>query len=333
MPVRHFVFRPVEINQCPVAVVRLFPDGTEEAFTRDLRWQPSDRLARLGGELPPTVFEVAPGHAEQMVVDLIVRTREDRYEVPYGTGRNSYAWFRHRADVLDLDKACALMRSSTTTEEFLPDGTWARPSHTAEYTYFQLEQWGNPRSPVRVAISAAEEERLTSQGLAKQPEWFVVPAHEARPRRAARELADGTTEVFTDELRWEPYEWAGFRRKVEYWRVMPVLAETVERVRAARPVPFGYANHYSVLFEDFVHAEDLLLARDLLRRPNGVPELEEEWSSGDRWGRSFRLREMIREHNWYDLEVPVTEAEAEEYVRVRNEWAWLRGRAYGRLGN
>lgn len=292
--VRHFVFRPEEINQCPDAVVRLFPDGTEEAFTSELEWRPSDRLARLGGELPPTVFEVSSDHAEQMVVDLILATREKRYRLPYGTGRNFYAWFRRRADVFDLDKACALMRCTTVDEEFFPDGTWAMPSHTAQYSYFQLKQWGNPRSPVRVSISAEEEERLRSRGLAKQPEWFVVPAHEARPRRVARELADGTTEVFGDDLRWEPYEWAGFRRKVEYWRVMPVLAETVERVRAARPVPFGYAHHYSVLFEDFVHAEDLLLARDLLRRPNGVPELEEEWTSGDRWCRSFRLRETIR---------------------------------------
>ncbi|MGI5500909.1 hypothetical protein [Lentzea sp. CA-135723] len=328
MSVRYFALRSEETNHCPVAVVRLSPDGTEEAFTRSLEWGPSDLVARRSGE--PAFFEISAADAEQLVVDIIVKVRSERYEVPFDQGLTIYAWFWRRADALDLDQACELIRTDTNVSEaFGRDGGWERTYVSHDY-YYPMLRWGSPRSPVRVAISPAEAERLMSRGLAWPPRWFVLPPDGQRPQRVAREHADGTTEVLTDELRWEPFVWHGQRRFVEAKRAMGVYAETAESVRSSQVESSGY--HYSLTFEEFVHTQDLLLGRDLLRCRDGLRELEEEWMGGE-WGVGLHRREMIREHNWYAVELPITRAEADEYVRSHEEWSRLRRRVYGRLGN
>ncbi|SEQ32867.1 hypothetical protein [Lentzea albida] len=332
MSSQYFVVRAEESQRCPVAVVRVSPDGTEEAFTRSLAWGPSDLLARHGGE--PTVFEISADDVEQLVVDLVVDVRAERYEVPYGQGTNIYAWFAHRSDVFDLDKACVLVRDfgNGTRERFLPTGTWSAvwsDANVPESDYFKRSLWGNPRSPVRVPISAAESDRLVAQGLAWPPTSFVVPGDERRLRRMAREHVDGGLEVFTDDLCWEPFEWDGEREYAGRYSMIAYL-ETVER---GRPVTSGGDHDYSVLFEDFEQADDLLLARNLVRLPDGDPERAQEWQPFEGWRDNFRVRDRNDERTWFDAELRITKAQADEYVRLRTEWSTLRVRVWGRLGN
>ncbi|MFD4672640.1 hypothetical protein ACFWNN_23135 [Lentzea sp. NPDC058450] len=134
--------------------------------------------------------------------------------------------------------------------------------------------------------------------------------------------------MFTDELRWEPFDWAGPREFVRAVNAMAVCAETRERVRTAQ-----WDGVYALVFEEFQQCGDLMRAKYLLRYPDGTRAVEEEWRGGGDWGMTFRQRDVIREHNWYDVELPVTEAEAREYMRLHDEWSRLQRRAYGRPGN
>ena len=75
---RYFVFPAGEREpRCPIAVVRAGDDGTEQAFTRALRWEPLS--ARL--EEPPgrDSWEVDPSWAEMFMIDMIVAMRRVRY--------------------------------------------------------------------------------------------------------------------------------------------------------------------------------------------------------------------------------------------------------------
>ncbi|GLY51577.1 hypothetical protein [Lentzea sp. NBRC 102530] len=334
MSSQYFVVRAEESQRCPVAVVRVSPDGTEEAFTRSLAWGPSDLLARYGGE--PTVFEITADDVEQLVVDIIEGVRAERYEVPYGEGTNIYAWFARPSDVFDLDKACAMVRDhgNGTRERFLPPGTWTHDRWSVsvpESYYHMVRQWRNPRSAVRVAISAEEADRLASRGIAWTPTPFVVPAGETHRRRSAREHADGRVEVLTEDLRWEPFEWNGEREAVGRAReAMIIHLEVLERTR---PVPprgeDGY--DYSVLFEDFEQVGDLMLARNLVRLPDGDPKRAQEWKPFEGWRDNSWVRARNDERAWFDAELPITKAEADECVRLRDEWSRLRWRVYGRL--
>ncbi|HEX8864362.1 MAG TPA: hypothetical protein VF821_01780, partial [Lentzea sp.] len=78
---RYFVF-PAEAPEprCPVAVVRVAEDGTEEAFTRELRWEPSStRLRRM---FRRASWEVDADWAEVFMIDMIEQVRRIRYGDP-----------------------------------------------------------------------------------------------------------------------------------------------------------------------------------------------------------------------------------------------------------
>ncbi|MFS8098855.1 hypothetical protein LFM09_17135 [Lentzea alba] len=57
--------------KCPLAVVRV-EGGSEQAFTRELRWEPSTRLRR-------GAFKVDSEWAEGFMIDMIVQMRRIRY--------------------------------------------------------------------------------------------------------------------------------------------------------------------------------------------------------------------------------------------------------------
>ncbi|WP_394620767.1 hypothetical protein JNUCC0626_17165 [Lentzea sp. JNUCC 0626] len=335
MSLRYFVVRAEESQRYPIAVVRVSPDGTEEAFTHALEWGPSNLLAQLNGE--PTVIEIAADDVEQLVVDIIVGVRAERYEVPYGEGTNIYVWFARPSDVLDLDKACAMYRDhgNGKRERFLPPGVWSTvwgPVGVPESYYYMVRQWRNPRSTVRVAISAEEADRLASRGIAWTPTPFVVPADDTNTWRSAREYADGRMEVLTEDLCWEPFEWHGKREDVGSARDAMILhLRILERTRPVPPREDGY--DYSVLFEDFEQVGDLMLARNLVRLPDGDPETPQEWTLSRGWRGNFWVRHRMDAREWYDAELPITKAEADEYVRLHTEWDALSARVYRRLGN
>jgi hypothetical protein len=75
---RCFVFPAEEPEpRCPIAVLRVGDDGTEQVFTRELRWEPSSgRLEETPGRDP---WEVDQDWAEMFVIDMIVAMRRVRY--------------------------------------------------------------------------------------------------------------------------------------------------------------------------------------------------------------------------------------------------------------
>lgn len=65
---------------CPLAVVRVDDDGTEQAFTRELRWEPSStRLKRL---FRRDSWEVDADWAHVFMVDIVEQIRRIRYGEP-----------------------------------------------------------------------------------------------------------------------------------------------------------------------------------------------------------------------------------------------------------
>lgn len=98
----------VEGEQLPLAVVRL-TDGVEEAFTHTLRWEPSDLLSRVPAEPTWTTRPANVGYANGFLVEMIkvVRARTHLSEF---ADYKYFAYFRSTLDVLDLDKAHALIR-------------------------------------------------------------------------------------------------------------------------------------------------------------------------------------------------------------------------------
>ncbi|MEV6237316.1 hypothetical protein [Lentzea sp. NPDC051838] len=78
---RYFVFPAEEPEpRCPLAVVRVGDDGTEEAFTRDLRWEPSS--TRLRQTFRRDSFEVDADWADVFMIDIIEQMRRIRYGDP-----------------------------------------------------------------------------------------------------------------------------------------------------------------------------------------------------------------------------------------------------------
>lgn len=120
--------------RCPLAVVRLDDDGTEQAFTRALRWVPSDDgLACVCGELPPNVWQVDEEWAEVYMIDMVREIRRRRYgECDASVRLDPGEWGRPcSGPCIDLSDGEARL----VARECLPEGG---PDHMREQ---RGEQW------------------------------------------------------------------------------------------------------------------------------------------------------------------------------------------------
>ncbi|SFR05275.1 hypothetical protein SAMN04488564_102740 [Lentzea waywayandensis] len=101
--------------------------AVEEAFTHDLRWEPSDLLGRVPSEPDWTAREVGVSDANGFLVGMIraIRSRDHESEL---TDYKYYASFRDALGVLDLANADRLLRrpEGGVEEEYAGHQTWER---------------------------------------------------------------------------------------------------------------------------------------------------------------------------------------------------------------
>ncbi|GHH28885.1 hypothetical protein [Lentzea cavernae] len=114
----------VEGQELPLAVVRV-TGAVEEAFTHDLRWEPSALLSRVPTEPAWTARDVDADQAAGFLVEMVreVRARSHESEL---ADHKYYASFRQAADVLDLARADRLLRrpDGAVEEEYAGHETW-----------------------------------------------------------------------------------------------------------------------------------------------------------------------------------------------------------------
>lgn len=135
--------------RCPVAVVRVDDDGTEQAFTRELRWEP------LSAQLKTTswrdAWEVGQDWAEVFMIDMIVAMRRVRYGDSDPSVRVYYddyhgVWGQRRTEP-DID---------------LADGEAVLVKRTPSLFRWYVSDEGKRREIVRVAHDGTEH-RFTDE--------------------------------------------------------------------------------------------------------------------------------------------------------------------------
>ncbi|MGW6445880.1 hypothetical protein [Lentzea sp. NPDC055074] len=283
MSVRHVVFAAVEsVPRCPLKVVRLFPDGTEETFTRDLVWE---RSSTLGDALPVGAWETGPEYATAFLTDMVVETRAAKYGRPHADGFVYHALFRERADVLDLDACHGLVRrdQDEALHELTPDGSW-QPCRE-EVPAFAVRRWATP-GPAAVAIDAGEAARLAARGVrAPEPaEWHVIWAEDdAIPAGVVLVRADGSEEVFTRDLVWERSDLRHRTpvrvREATEPEARRAIGEMVRLMNLCRRRDEGGPYQYYGIFRDERDAVDLRNASQIIRQPrdNGRDPQVNRW--------------------------------------------------------
>jgi hypothetical protein len=144
-------------EQLPLAVVRQ-TGAVEEAFTHNLRWEPSDLLGRVPAEPRWTARPANVGYANGFLVELVqvIRARQHLSEF---TDYKYFAVFRDTMDVLDLSLAYMLVRRP----EFYGDEEYAGHHMWEACDKLHDIDRGEDMRQEYVAISAAEAGELTER--------------------------------------------------------------------------------------------------------------------------------------------------------------------------
>ncbi|MEV6710771.1 hypothetical protein AB0M48_01910 [Lentzea sp. NPDC051208] len=121
--VRYVVIH-VDGQRLPLAVVRLTGEA-EEAFTHDLRWEPSDLLSRVPSEPDWQARDANAGQANGFLVEMTKTIRARAYESEL-TDYKYYASFKQALGVLDLTTVDRLIRrpEGQVEEEYAGHETW-----------------------------------------------------------------------------------------------------------------------------------------------------------------------------------------------------------------
>ncbi|MEU3622224.1 hypothetical protein BS329_33355 [Amycolatopsis coloradensis] len=237
----------VEGERLPHAVVRL-TGTTEEAFTHNLTWEPSDLLSRLPGEPRWTAREANTGYANGFLVQMVREVGAARHESELSVYKY-YAVFKNAADVVDLDKAYMLVRrpEAHREEAYAGHNLW-------EYTdkLYRLDS-GRDWTEEYIAISEAGTRLLRRKIDAG---WANLWRHHVVS------FADGTPYAVVvvaknPESRAQPREFTGeglFRQtellgklsassfqETDFGTALRIMAELVRRRRVDREAPGGYA--------------------------------------------------------------------------------------------
>ncbi|MCX2951153.1 hypothetical protein [Lentzea sp. NEAU-D7] len=119
-----YVVIHVEGQRLPFAVVRL-TGAVEEAFTHDLRWEPSDLLSRVPSEPDWRARDADVRHANGLLVEMTKAIRARRHESEL-TDYTYYASFKQALGVLDLTTVDRLIRrpEGRVEEEYAGHETW-----------------------------------------------------------------------------------------------------------------------------------------------------------------------------------------------------------------
>ncbi|MEV6906579.1 hypothetical protein [Amycolatopsis sp. NPDC051071] len=237
----------VEGERLPHAVVRL-TGTTEEAFTHNLRWEPSDLLHRVPDEPRWTAREAEVGYANGFLVQMVREISAATHESELADYRY-YAVFKNSEDVVDLSKAYLLIRrpQPNREEKYAGHNLW-------EYTD-KLYRLGSGRDWTEeyIAISEAGAQFLKQQVDANwaalwrhhvvffadgTPYAVVVTAKDPQSRTQPREfIGDGQfrpTEVL-DKVS------ASSVQETDFDSAVRIMAELVRGRNAGRKAPDGYA--------------------------------------------------------------------------------------------
>ncbi|GAA2822131.1 hypothetical protein [Crossiella cryophila] len=138
-------------QRLPHAVVRVTGE-VEEAFTHNLRWEPSDLLSRVPNESDWSTRELTGPEDHLVSIVRTIRGRRHHSSVY----PQYYAVFKDAADVVDLDKAYLLLRERGRYHEQKYTGiqTWSGSDKLYRLTSGRdcLEEY--------VSVSAAEAEQV-----------------------------------------------------------------------------------------------------------------------------------------------------------------------------
>lgn len=258
----------VEGERLPLAVVRVAGEN-EEAFTRDLVWEPSDLLSRGPGEETWQAREAEVGYANGFMVQMVreVRAAEHTSETAeYGY----FAIFNETVDVLDLDNAYLVVRSSPGTgeEAFTGNLLWERTDKLHRL------RCGRDWTEEYVAISPAEAEHLkrkTTERWHAFRRYHLITADGA-PLALAR-ITRATEHAFTGGPGWmlsdllsrAPHEPTWTVEQVDPEHVTELIAGLVRQrrnLKRHKEFPAGYA-----VFQRPVDVLDLDSAQRVVGEP------------------------------------------------------------------
>lgn len=123
-PNARYVVVLVEGQRLPLAVVRV-TGAVEEAFTHDLRWEPSELLGRVPSEPDWEARDTDAVQANGFLVEMITTIRARTHESEL-TDYQYYASFKDALGVLDLAAADRLIRrpGGSVEEEYAGHETW-----------------------------------------------------------------------------------------------------------------------------------------------------------------------------------------------------------------
>lgn len=142
----------------PVAVVRVVGE-TEEAFTRELVWGPSDLLRRVADEPRWTVEESLSYTDVQHAYHLARHLRGTRQRTEWPGPYQYFAISRSMREAVDVDAAHGIVRTDRTglrEERYAGRGVWERS--------YELEDIGRGKSDDEyMPISPDEAERLVAR--------------------------------------------------------------------------------------------------------------------------------------------------------------------------
>ncbi len=237
----------VEGEQLPHAVVRL-TGTTEEAFTHNLTWEPSDLLSRVPDEPQWTAHEANLGYANGFLVEMVCAISAATHDSELSDYKY-YAVFKDTKDVVDLGKAYMLVRRSEAycEEEYAGHNLWERTDKL-----YRLDS-GRDWTEEYIAISEAGARFLRQKIDAIWVTWY---------RHHVVFFADGTPYAVVvvakdPQRRREPQEFTGdgqFRptkvldkvsassvQEIDFDSAVRIMAELVQQRGAGWETPGGYA--------------------------------------------------------------------------------------------
>ncbi|MCR3751146.1 hypothetical protein [Lentzea californiensis] len=289
----------------PYAVVRKIPSA-EEAFTRDLRWEPSDLLGRTDLRIEEVAYEFEAGEA-RAAIEIAVRSQRQR-----GWPRYFALWKKTEFEPHHLHSV--LRRTRLGREEIHTGRSGWVPSRVLRR--MEKEDYSNDR-----ALPVSEEEVETIIAGKSARRCFRVLSVEGPNLPFAVVRVNGEhEEAFTRDLVWGPStllaEVADHRGR---W--VEELPPDATGDGAAYDLAFAQrqlwqrhrwqGSSYFAIFSDVVNALDLANAFALVKGDSW-----EEYAYRDgAWKRCSLLRDISR-GSWSHEELPISPDEAERLKEI-----------------
>ncbi|EME52058.1 hypothetical protein [Amycolatopsis decaplanina] len=237
----------VEGERLPHAVVRL-TGTTEDAFTHNLMWEPSNLLSRVPDEPQWTAREAAVGYANGFLVQMVREISAATHESEL-SDHKYYAVFKHTEDVVDLSKAYLLIRRPQPyrEEKYAGHNRWEetdklyRLDSGRDWTeeYIAISEAGAQFLRQRIDANWAALWRHHVVFFADGTPYSVVVAAKDPQRQTG-------TQEFTGDGKFRPTEVldkvsASSIQEIDFDSAVRIMADLVRQRSAEREAPGAYA--------------------------------------------------------------------------------------------